>query len=323
MFAGSLARLNDEQGQARTWLAESVAFWRTQADPDNLGQALRHLGWAYYSLDLNQSIVHFEESLALFRQLGNEQRMAQCLTDLAHLTRDVKADYAQSARYAHESLDLMRKLGDQLGTANALMALAELVELQGNYEEAAHLLNEAIEHFQLLGNKGGITGSLVSFVENAWHRCAYGEAGTWGDQALALLQEAGERPMDLLLLWHHLGLVDVSLGHQTQARERLQASLRLAHQRTNEKMSARCLAGLGGLAVSQGDALRAVRLLSAAYAQFAQLPSFLAPADESAYQAWLDAARAQLAEVTFAAAWAEGSELSLEQVVAYTLGDDA
>ena len=321
MFAGSLARLHGDGVQARIWLEESVHFWRAQPDPDYLGQALRHLGWAYYSLDPSQSIVYFEESLALFRQLGHQQRVAQCLTDLAHLTHHVKASYAQAAAYAHESLGFMRKLGDQLGSANALMVLAELIELQGNYAESARLFNEAIDHFRLLDNKRGIIGGLVSLAENAWHRRAYNEACAQGEQALTLLEEVSGHQMELLLTWHFLGLATLDLGYQAQARELLQKSLRLANKRSNTRMIARCLAGLGGVDVSQGYAVRAARLLSAADAQFTQLPVFLTPADKTVYRQWIESARTQLDETVFSVTWAEGREMALEQAVDYALSN--
>ncbi|MCE7989508.1 MAG: hypothetical protein DYG89_50800 [Caldilinea sp. CFX5] len=312
MFGGALARLNGERAQARSWLQESVAFWRTTDDLDYLAQALRYLGWAYYSVVPSQSIAYIEESLQLFRQLGNEQRIAQCLTDLSHLTRDATADYVQATRYGNESLTFMRKFGDQLGIAHALLALAELTHLQGQYAEAIPLLTEAMAIFQLLNNKGGLADTLVAFIENAWQRGAYQEACTWGER---VLHEVGEQHTDARLLWHHLGLVDVSLGHPTQAQERLQKSLRLAYEPPNEKMIARCLAGLGGVALSQGDALRAVRLLSAAYAQFAQLPPFLAPADEAAYQSWITQARTAVGEARFADEWVYGETMALDAIV--------
>lgn len=317
MFGGSLARLNGERTQARAWLQESVAFWRIADDLDALAQALRYLGWAYYSVVPSQSIVYLEESLQLFRQLGNEQRIAQCLTDLSHLTRDATADYALATRYGNESLRFMRKFGDQLGIAHALLALAELTNLQGQYAEAIPMLTEAMDLFRLLNHKSGLASTLVALIETAWQRGAYQEAGRWGEQ---VLQEVGEQHTEARLLWHHLGLVDVSLGHPMRAQERFQKSLRLAYEPPNEKMIARCLAGLGGAALSQGDAVRAIRLLSAAYAQFAQLPPFLAPADQAAYQSWLTAARSQVSAEIFADEWKRGQTIAVDTLISEVFG---
>lgn len=320
MFAGSLARLNGASVQGRTWLEESVSFWRTQHDSDNLGQALRHLGWAYYSLNANQSLACFEESLALFRQLGNQQRMAQCLTDLANLTSEVKADFTQASRYAHESLTLMRKFGDQLGVANALLTMAELAELQGHYEEAARLYSEGVDLFHLLSHKDGIAIGLASLAENAWHRQDYTQACAFGEQALTLLQEADRGQLTVVLVWHHLGLAELGLGHWPRAAECLHKSLHLAHLRGHTKMMARCLAGLAGVAVGTGEWAIAVRWLSIAYAEFDRNVPFLAPADHSAYKQFGAIARAHIGDANFIEEWVRGQTIPLEAAVMDRLG---
>lgn len=315
MFAGSLARLNGAPAQARIWLEESVAFWRTQDDPDRLAQALRHLGWAYYSLDAKQSLHHFEECLGLFRRLGNQQRMAQCLTDLAHLIGEVKADFAQAAAYVSESLALMRVLGDQIGTADALLTLAEFMELLGDYVAATPLYLEALELYRLLGHQVGIGSSLVSLTENSWHCQAYLQARAYGEDALSLLQSLGGDVMSLLLTWHHLGLVELSLAQVARAQDCLEESLRLAYQRGHAKMIARGLAGLGGVAVAQQQWRTAVRRLSAACRHFEQAPPFLAPVDYSTYQSWIATARAHLDADRFTEEWARGQTMALDTVI--------
>ena len=81
----------------------------------------------------------------------------------------------------------------------------------------------------------------------------------------------------------------------------------------------RALAGLGVIAAAEGQAERAVTLLTASQSLIAKLGlSF--PSTQSA---WLDrhleAARAQLGEETFAAVSAQAQMLSLDQVVKYAL----
>lgn len=41
------------------------------------------------------------------------------------------------------------------------------------------------------------------------------------------------------------------------------------------------------------------------------------------YERWVAAARAQLDEATFAAAWAAGRAMTIEEAIAYTLGEEA
>jgi hypothetical protein len=66
-----------------------------------------------------------------------------------------------------------------------------------------------------------------------------------------------------------------------------------------------------------------VRLFGAAEALRAATGWRLPPAYASGYERYLAAARAELDEATFAAAWIEGSGLTLEQAVAEALAFDA
>jgi hypothetical protein len=75
--------------------------------------------------------------------------------------------------------------------------------------------------------------------------------------------------------------------------------------------------------VALGQPLRGARLGGAAEAQREALGVPLAPATRSDQDQALRALRAALGEEGFAAAWAEGQALSLEEAVALALQDSA
>jgi hypothetical protein len=78
---------------------------------------------------------------------------------------------------------------------------------------------------------------------------------------------------------------------------------------------ATCLEGVASVAAFQGQAARAARLFSAVAAlrHIRNMP--LPPADRSTYDCTLDSARIALGDDAFAAAWAAGQMLPLEQVI--------
>ena len=80
-----------------------------------------------------------------------------------------------------------------------------------------------------------------------------------------------------------------------------------------------CLAALGSAAALSGDAERAVRLWGAAERQRQSIGCRPAPAARATYERAMAVARAQFDEATFAAAWAEGQAMTLEQAIAYAL----
>jgi hypothetical protein len=80
---------------------------------------------------------------------------------------------------------------------------------------------------------------------------------------------------------------------------------------------------LAGVVSAQGQPERAARLFGAAAATRRLIGAPLAPTERSRYERLLAAVRAQLDEGTFAAAWAAGRTLPLEQAIAEALGEEA
>jgi hypothetical protein len=82
---------------------------------------------------------------------------------------------------------------------------------------------------------------------------------------------------------------------------------------------------LGGVAGNRKDAQRAARLLGAAEAIYtaAGMSGPSGAIDAAAYPDFCAAARAQLDEASFNAAWADGRAMPLERVVEYTLAGTA
>jgi len=79
---------------------------------------------------------------------------------------------------------------------------------------------------------------------------------------------------------------------------------------------ASCLEGLAVVVVAQGELVWATRLWGAAENHRDVIGAPLPPVERPAYQHNIDAARSQLGDKTFAAAWAEGRTMTPEQALA-------
>jgi hypothetical protein len=101
--------------------------------------------------------------------------------------------------------------------------------------------------------------------------------------------------------------------------------LALARPIEQKQNIAWCLVGLGGVAGAVGQAERAARLLSAAETLFDTIGLSLALGLDvrADYDRFVAAAHVQLDEATFAAAWAVGVAMSLEQAIADALNATA
>ncbi len=110
-------------------------------------------------------------------------------------------------------------------------------------------------------------------------------------------------------------------GDYRRALALYQESVALARRFEWKEGIAQCLVGIGGVASAVGQAERAARLLSAAETLLDSIGLSLAawPEVRADFDRYVAAARAQLDEATFKAAWAEGRAMSLDQAIALAL----
>jgi hypothetical protein len=166
---------------------------------------------------------------------------------------------------------------------------------------------------------------LVAFHRGYLGRVAY----LLGDMtaALALLGENLTVYQDHANKWgvgltlHGLGLVAWRQGDRRRAMTLLRESLVFRREMGNRPGIAECLEGLAAV-VGAGQSARAARLLGAADALRRVIATPLPPVERPSYEATVTATRVALGEAAFAAAWAAGQALTLEEAVAEALEPD-
>jgi hypothetical protein len=119
----------------------------------------------------------------------------------------------------------------------------------------------------------------------------------------------------------NLGLVAFAQGDWEAARAFFAESLTICSKLGLQGNSASCLEGLAGVHGVGGEPKRAARLLGAAEAVRTAINEPMPPGDRAEYERFVAAARAALDEKTFAAAWAEGRAMPLEQAIELALAD--
>jgi predicted ATPase/class 3 adenylate cyclase len=113
-------------------------------------------GLAYWDTDYGATRRHYDEALAIFREIGDKLGVERALYDLSFAYM-VEGDLETHGRLLDESLALARQLGDDEGVANAIDALGYLRVLQRRPEEALPLGEEA----RVLAKKLGSSFHLI------------------------------------------------------------------------------------------------------------------------------------------------------------------
>jgi tetratricopeptide (TPR) repeat protein len=319
-----LGRVLTEQGglaEARALLDESMALARELGDP-------RLLGWAFSDLgivNLRQgdhvtARACFEEALALARTVGNPPDLVPLLRALAD-ARSLAGDAAAALPLAEESLALARRLGDLRAVTRSLHNLAFITYRHGDYRHAAALFAENLELTRSLGDKRGMAWALNHLGDVVRSQGDYAEAAVVYGESLALFEERGDKH-GIAVGLHNLGYIAQHLGDLPQAAARFRDSLLLFHELGYTWSVGDALVGLAGVWGRDERAEQAAHLLGAADAVHAGVdPSgaLLEPANRAEWEHTLAVVRAQLTEPAWAAAWAAGHTLTLDEALATAL----
>ncbi len=292
-----------------------------------------------------------QESLALFREIGDTKGMGDATFHLAHVAF-ARWDLAAARKLFEESLMFLRETGDKTLTAWALGALALVVLYQGEYARVHPLAEQAVETFREVGDTTGVTMSLMTLARVVFWQGDLVRARTLAEEGLASASETGTTIAEALALALQ-GEIALAQGETTTARRLIEQSHALWQEIDNQGMLAStgsllakvlavegdhtaarkayeesllgglaivdiapALEGLAVVAAEQGETTWAVRLLAAAAAQRDSLGTPLPPVYRANYERFLADARAQLGEQAFAATWAGGRGMTWEQALA-------
>jgi hypothetical protein len=144
------------------------------------------------------------------------------------------------------------------------------------------------------------------------------QAAACHEESVAIFRRVGDAWV-LGVSLYNLASVRRRQGELRQARALSQESLRLMRDHASGMQIAYGLGGTGANAAAECQPVRAARLLGAAEGLFHALGRTPQPQDRAEFDRGVAAARAQMDEEAFAAAWAEGRALPLEQTVSYAL----
>jgi predicted ATPase/Tfp pilus assembly protein PilF len=319
-LAGALWRFWSTHGhltEGRRWLAAALAGG-SQAPATLRAQALHGAGrLAWNQSDYATAYMLLEESLALSREVGDKGGIAASLNSLGQFAHS-QGNYAHATARYTKSLVLFRELGNKGGIASSLTNLGIVARQQGDDARATALHEESLALKRELGHKVGIADSLINLGIVALQQRDYARATARFEESLALAQQLGYT-WGIAHALASLGQVAREQREYARATALYQESLALFREVGDPRSIARNLEGLAAVAGAQGQAARAARLCGAAEMLRETMGTPLPPVDRARYAHAVAAARAQFDAAAFAAAWAEGRTLPLEQAIADAL----
>jgi predicted ATPase len=299
--------------------------------------------------DADRVVSYSEESIALYRELGDQEGMAFALATLVVVAFEHHADREHGRALSQESLDLYRQASNKWGSRHVLGLLGfAYAREQPDYSVACW--QESLALARELGVPDGIAWALyglgiaaffageleqamAAFTEGLPLSHAVGQpylvveslifmemiALRQGDfeQAKAIAREALEeeiRGTGLQVSWP-VYFADPRTAWRSEALHL--ENLALGRESGDQLVIAHGLFGVAASAWSLGQLERSVRLYAAALEASGFVPAM--PLERSDFDHTLTGTLIQLDETAFQKAWAEGSAMTVDQAVAYAL----
>ncbi len=217
-----------------------------------------------------------------------------------------------------EGLTLFRALGNIFGVAYSLTVLASVMFVQGDLVRARALAEECLALAREAGIRGFEADALALLGEITLYQDDTTTARMLIEQSCTLWQEIGNEEKIVWTL-SLLGQVIAVQGDHTTARTLYEKSLiRSRSKGVNSNIASLNIVpeGLAAVVAAQGEPTWAARLWGAAEALRDAMGTPIHHVYRADYEQAITAARAQLGQKAFAAAWAEGRTMTPEQVVA-------
>jgi len=299
-----------------------------------------------------------QESLAIWRELGNHTRIASCLSDLGSVAQ-IRSDYATAEAMFAEALELAERADDAQQMGKALNGLGRHALHHGDLAMATEYYTEGMEAFLevgdlrqatlILGNLGVVAinsgdlalaeqrlaehldnalrlgdskltaGALTHLGLVAYQAEDLDRAAGLHQQALELGRQLGDRRLEVVALGN-LGLVAARRRDYPTAARFYLRSLEVAEMVGEPRSVAEILEELAAAESAAGNAGRGATLFGASR----RIREDIGAPVVGPGLARLDAARAATEAVlggeAFAAAHSGGWQMSVQQAVAFARG---
>jgi predicted ATPase len=329
-------RAGDAETEVR--LAAAMGqFWRLHGHHD---EGLR---WLTLALDASHDLVISARAWALL---------------WASLMAQEQGRNAAATAMAAESLEISQSLADFPCTGFAIIELALLARNQGDFERASDLAEQALSVWRPEENDWFLAFGHFTLGTVAWYKGDLDPAQAHLEKGLALIRASGDQlsthyfgvflarvaqdrgnhdqasvilEENLVLcrqfaLRRGIGFTFTELGNVARSRGDFEAARAYyadgltALQDVGDRQNiALCLAGRAALALDEGQLLLAARLFATADTLLASIGSPMPPVRQVKRAELVTQLRAQLGEDAFAATWADGAAMALDQAIALAL----
>lgn len=316
---GEAALAQGDMRLAEKSCEQSLASFQTVADPWNAVQVMNLLGEVYMITDKYRPAASmFESSLSLCEDLGDKWSSIRSLVLAGATAARWHGDFDRARALLEKAVALSRHMGSHFIVAYNLIPLGEILWQEGDFDQAKSAYEEALVLGREQGSKELMGRALEGLAITAWHLGRYARATQFLEESLNLWRET-EYVQEIAMMQYDLAQVAALTGQRAKASALYAECLPVFEKLDDLSGITQSLRGLAILDTTEGNAIRAARVLGAEVALREGREIQIFPVDRAPYECTIESLRTQLGEEAFAAAWAEGRAMTLEQAIKHAL----
>jgi len=314
--AGRLAAVQADQEAQRAYQQESLAIWRKIGDDVRVASCLGDLGSvAHIRGEYPAAQSMYAEALELAGRAGDAQQMGQALSGLGRLALH-QGDLDTATRYYTESMARFRDIGDLRRATLILGNLGVVATTMGDLALAEQRLAEHLDNARRLGDHKLTGGALTNLGLVAYKAGDTDRAAELQQRALELGGQLGDRRLEVAALVN-LGMVAALREDHPAAAQFYLRSLDLAEAVGERRAVAEILEELAAVESAAGNAVRAATLLGASQAIRDDIGAPIPEPDLARLSSAMAAAVSALGDGAFTAARLAGQQMPVGHAVTF------
>jgi predicted ATPase/DNA-binding winged helix-turn-helix (wHTH) protein len=180
-------------GEGRSWL-EDMLERGSDAPTELRAQALYAVGvTAHGQNDFEHARRRLEESVALWRDIGDRRGLGRALYGLGSVVANHFGDLEAAKRLVDEGIDLLRGTPNAWDLAHALMARARVATYQGRFADAVSAYDESVAILRAIPDPWLLSLAFGALATFATSQHQYDRAEEYWRQTLAAVQPLHDR----------------------------------------------------------------------------------------------------------------------------------
>lgn len=303
-------------------IKQAQVVMREEGDQFHLAETLMVMGHLLAEKNNDEEARRcYDEQLILRRALNDLDGLGMAYTDLGNLEFRSGRE-AQAALLFQEAMNCFQAVGNKRLVTNTQSTLGTLALIQGNLKEAASRFEDGIRMGKESGDRFAMGQALYDMGRLAWEKGDYAQAERYFSEMNALGEE---KNFDQYLAYGlaYLAYTKLYQGNPQRALELYREAVAKSRSGSKDQVDpffmTTMLATLAEVMIALAQPRRAAQLYGMVNHSSIWDLKLLTPKERAAYQAGLEAARSALSEDEFAAAWAEGECMSIDQAVELAL----